>query len=252
MDYKNKYLKYKIKYLQLKNYNQIGGKSSLVIHISGPSGSGKSTLGNKLKEIYDNKIIVKDIDDLRREFIDLFYDDTWTGDTFDNEKYQEFIDKFVNANDKPIIFVGLNHMPWWHEDLYYNMHPNHKFYIKLDDNIVIKQKCSRFINDIHENQKEILNDLIDNEIETITKLEKGLKENCGEHDETKRLNNIWNTYYPSDGYGELTREEILDRVKDILNDHLGIMTGGDKKTKTTHRRYRKIKMDDYGRKTIKE
>jgi adenylylsulfate kinase-like enzyme len=78
MDYKNKYLKYKTKYLQLKNYNQIGGKSSLVIHISGPSGSGKTTLGNKLKEIYDDKIIVKDIDDLRQEFINLFYDDSWT------------------------------------------------------------------------------------------------------------------------------------------------------------------------------
>lgn len=227
MDYKNKYNKYKTKYLKLKN-NQIGGKASLVIHISGPSGSGKSTLGNKLKEIYGDKIIVKDIDDLRYEFIKSFYDESWTGNTFSDSSYQNFIDNFVESSDKPIVFVGLNHMPWWHKELFYNMHPNHKFYIKLDDNTVIKQKCSRFINNIHENQIDILNDLIDNEEKTIKNLTKSLEGECGDHDETKRLNNIWNTYYPSDGYLELSREEILDRVNRILSEHLDIMVGGGK------------------------
>lgn len=41
----------------------------LIIHISGPSGAGKTTLGNKLKEKFKNKIVVKDLDDLRNEFI---------------------------------------------------------------------------------------------------------------------------------------------------------------------------------------
>ena len=59
-----KYQKYKMKYLSLKNI-QIGGSSKLVIHISGSSGSGKTTLGNKLKDTFGNKIVVKDIDDLR-------------------------------------------------------------------------------------------------------------------------------------------------------------------------------------------
>ena len=40
MDYKNKYIKYKTKYLELKNIdanNQIGGgKDNLIVHISGP------------------------------------------------------------------------------------------------------------------------------------------------------------------------------------------------------------------------
>jgi uridine kinase len=39
----------------------------MIIHISGPSGSGKSTLGGKLKEHFKNKIVVKDLDDLRAE-----------------------------------------------------------------------------------------------------------------------------------------------------------------------------------------
>ena len=48
-DYFDKYIKYKTKYLKLKNNNaiQIGGsKKSLIIHISGSQGSGKSTLGS--------------------------------------------------------------------------------------------------------------------------------------------------------------------------------------------------------------
>lgn len=41
---------------------------NLIIHICGASGSGKTTLGNKLKEHFKSKIIVKDLDDLRGEF----------------------------------------------------------------------------------------------------------------------------------------------------------------------------------------
>lgn len=41
----------------------------MIIHISGPSGSGKTFLGNKLKENFGSKIVVKDLDDLRYEFI---------------------------------------------------------------------------------------------------------------------------------------------------------------------------------------
>ena len=40
-----------------------------IIHISGPSGSGKTTLGNKLKKRFGKQIVVKDLDDLRAEFV---------------------------------------------------------------------------------------------------------------------------------------------------------------------------------------
>ena len=48
-------------------------KNNIIIHICGPSGSGKTTLGTKLKDKFKNKIVVKDIDDLRVEFIKNFY-----------------------------------------------------------------------------------------------------------------------------------------------------------------------------------
>ena len=47
MDYKDKYIYNKTKYLELKNTNisdMIGGCPDLIIHISGPSGAGKTNL----------------------------------------------------------------------------------------------------------------------------------------------------------------------------------------------------------------
>ena len=96
----NKYITYKNLYLNLQrnkvskeNINfsdknkQFGGKKNIIIHISGPSGSGKTTLGNKLKDRFGDKIIVKDIDDLRQEFIKQFYGNKkWT--IIDKDAYQ--------------------------------------------------------------------------------------------------------------------------------------------------------------------
>lgn len=94
MDYKDKYIKYKTKYLKLKDMdvnNLIGGsKDNLIIHVSGPSGSGKTTLGNKLKEKFKSKIIVKDLDDLRAEFIDSYYSKKFNWENFDSTAYQAF------------------------------------------------------------------------------------------------------------------------------------------------------------------
>jgi predicted AAA+ superfamily ATPase len=47
MNYEEKYIKYKTKYLEFKNIKlntQIGGGGNLIIHISGPQGAGKTTL----------------------------------------------------------------------------------------------------------------------------------------------------------------------------------------------------------------
>ena len=45
MDYLNKYLKYKTKYLEIKNNDMIGGnKKNKFILVDGTSSSGKSTI----------------------------------------------------------------------------------------------------------------------------------------------------------------------------------------------------------------
>jgi len=67
----------------------------MIIHISGPSGSGKTTLGNKLKEKFGNKVVVKDLDDFIDEFIRDFYGNKkWT--FIDEKEYQNYIDNFIN------------------------------------------------------------------------------------------------------------------------------------------------------------
>ena len=123
--------------------------NKLIIHISGASGSGKTTLGNKLKEKFNNKIIVKDLDDLTDEFIkDTYGNKSWT--FIDENEYQKYINEFIQKQNKTIIFVGLNDNTIYgkNKKLYYNLQSQYNYYIELDDMIIVKQKCLRLLNDI--------------------------------------------------------------------------------------------------------
>lgn len=176
--YYKKYIKYKIKYLEMKN-NKKGGGKNIIIHIAGASGSGKTTLGNKLKKEFENKIIVKDIDDLRSEFMISYYGEKeWT--TIDKHEYQKYIDNFIKNQDKSIIFVGLNNMPWWHPDHYYDMHSKYNYYIDLDDETILKQKCIRFLKNFDniENDKHAINYMINNNNKFIKNIKEGIKYEC--------------------------------------------------------------------------
>ena len=242
-DYYYKYIKYKNKYQSLKanneidnssnesimdydqNKNLLGGGKNIVIHISGPSGAGKTTLGNKLIYKFGDKIVVKDIDDLRFDFVKKEYggfaDFKFNkGDNWNAAKYQKYIDNFIKKQKKPIVFVGLNHMPWWNKILYYDMHPDHKFYIKLNTDIIFKQKCGRFIEQVFiKNKEQMLNDIIKDEKSTIKNISAGFKNECS-YLQVKSMNKVWNLDYKSQGYTYLTREKIFDSVCTILDDIL--------------------------------
>ena len=126
----------------------------MIIHISGPSGSGKSYLGSRLKDIYKNIITVCDIDNLRQAFIKWFY----VGKPFkkiDAVAYQKYIDTYVSRHrDKPLVFVGLNVMPWWH-DIYYDLHADYKFYIKIDYKKVLLQRYGRAMQELLDDDKSL-------------------------------------------------------------------------------------------------
>jgi len=96
-------------------------RKGVIIHISGPPGSGKTTLGNKLKEQFKSKIVVKDLDILREEHIKKTYD-TSKGWSVDEVKYQNFIDHFIQKQKNPIIFVGLNDNPHGSKNIYYDIY----------------------------------------------------------------------------------------------------------------------------------
>ena len=189
----------------------------LVIHISGASGSGKTVLGNKLKEKYKNKIVVKDLDDLRDEFIKFFYgNNKWT--YIDENEYQKYIDNFVQKQNKPLIFVGLNDNTVYgkNKKLHYNVHSHHNYYIDIDDMIIVKQKCLRLLNDI-QNDEMALNDLVNNNDKFVKHFSEAIKRECSAKN-TIKMNNKWKKDYEKQGYKFMTRENIYKSVVKILGN----------------------------------
>lgn len=210
----------------------------MIIHISGPSGSGKTTLGNKLKEKFREKIIVKDTDDLREEFIKSHYgDEKW--DAIDKDAYQKYIDKYINKHKKPLVFVGLNNMPWWHKDHYYDMHSTYNYYIEIDDMLVVKQKCLRWfkwMENISENEV-MMKDLMENNNKFVRITQDQVAKECGA-DETIKMNKQWNNDYAKQGYKFMPPDEIYNEVVKLLEGHIG---GYYRKYQKYKKKYRSIK-----------
>lgn len=190
----------------------------IVIHISGASGSGKTTLGNKLKEQYKSKIIVKDLDNLRDEFIKEFYDNkNWT--YIDEIAYQSYIDNYINKQKKTIIFVGLNDNAIYgkNKNLYYNVHSQHNYYIDIDDMIIVKQKCIRLLNEI-QNDKMAMKDLVEDNEKFVKKFTEAIKIRCSAK-LTIKQNNKWKKDYEKQNYKFMSRENIYKSVVKILNNN---------------------------------
>jgi adenylate kinase family enzyme len=190
---------------------------NLIIHISGASGSGKTTLGNKLKENFKSKIVVKDLDILRDEFIKEFYGNKiWT--YIDENEYQLYINDYVNKQKKPIIFVGLNDNTIYgkNKNLYYNVHSQHNYYIEIDDMVIVKQKCIRLLNDI-QTDKMAMEDLVKNNEKFVKKFTEAIKIECNAK-QTIKQNNKWKKDYEKQGYKFMSRENIYKSVVKILNN----------------------------------
>lgn len=186
----------------------------MIIHISGPSGSGKTFLGNKLKEKFGNKVVVKDLDNLRDEHIKKSYD-TSKGWSVDEVKYQKYIDDFIKKQKKPIIFVGLNDNPMGIKKIYYDIHADYKYYIDIDDKEVLKQKCLRMLTEEIPNDKYAMKDLVDNNERFIKGMKHAIEYACNLK-EIRKENNKWKKDYKKMGYKFLSREEIFKNVSKLL------------------------------------
>ena len=78
--------------------------TKIIIHISGASGAGKNFLGGRIKEKLKNNCIVKNLDDLRDEFINTFYDNKKQL-YIDDYEYQQYINDYISKQKKSIVFV---------------------------------------------------------------------------------------------------------------------------------------------------
>jgi adenylate kinase family enzyme len=222
MDYKNKYLKYKQKYLLLKNKTQKGGSSNIIIHISGPSGSGKSYLSSKLKDKFGSKFELIELDNVRADFVKDNYKekDYKKIKNFDKQKFQKHLDKLIKSKDKPVIIEGLNHFHWWDIDHYYDLHATHKYYIDLDVDTVFKQKCNRYIEKTFKDKNkkdQLLNKLIKNEEFTINMIAENIKSNCS-YEKILKFTTLWNKDYKKMGYNIMSRNEIFNSISEILEN----------------------------------
>ena len=198
-------------------------RQRLVIHVSGPSGSGKTTLGNKLKEIFGNRIVVKDLDKLLDEHLeDYFGKKSFTYNDINEDAYQEYIDDYINKQNKPIVFVGLNDnfIDFYpkRENIYYNVHPDYKYYIDIDDSIIVKQKCLRFLDNIKEDVN-LMNDLVSNNNKFIKQISKAINTECNAKYILKWVDK-WKKDYAKQGYQFMSRENILKEVSKVLKSNI--------------------------------
>ena len=188
----------------------------VIIHICGASGSGKTTLGNQLKSHFKDKIVVKDLDELLDEHYTAYFgkDSSHTLGDIKEHAYQEYIDSFIKKQTKPIIFVGLNDnfIDFYpkRKDMYFNVHAQHKYYIDIDDTIIVKQKCARYL----DNVKEHMNDIVSNK-KFMEQLLKAINTECNAKYILKWINK-WKKDYKKQGYKFMSREEIYKSAVKVL------------------------------------
>ena len=130
---------------------------------------------------------------------------------------KKYINEYIKKVRKPLIFVGLNDNHFGKpKSLYYNLQADHKYYIDLDDETIIKQKCKRFIKvflpDIYNDFEN--NIVIDNQkfIKLITSI---ARDECSAK-KTIKLNKKFNGDYKKMGYIFMSIDRIYNKVLQLL------------------------------------
>ena len=201
-----------------------------IIHISGPSGAGKTTLGNKLQDKFGKNIVVKDFDDIRDEYINKhidIYKQLPVDWSVDYNKMQEYLDEYITQNNhKPLIIVGLNDNVLGDSKsrfLYFKIPAIYKFFIDIDDKIVLQQKCTRFITTQLPKQlvdyPNVMQDITQNNKRFLKLTCQGIKADCSEKKMLKD-NKRWRKDYKKQGYKFMSRDDIFKQVCDILTDNI--------------------------------
>ena len=188
----------------------------MIIHIAGTSGSGKSTIGFKLYKKFKNKVTVYDLDLVLTQYIIDNKIKIIKGETYERinkNKYQKYIDSLLINKKKHIILVGYNNIQI-KKNTYdiFNVYPDHKFYIKIDDEQIIKQKCQRLINIV---SKEISTNLINNNKNIIEYMINNFEKSC-DLSLVKTIIKKDDNYYKKLKYKFMTPEKLYNKVLTLL------------------------------------
>ena len=114
----------------------------IIGHISGPSGSGKTYLGKKISKKFKN-IIYIDFDDINDEFKEKYKDVTTNIENLANQFLKEYLKPYKNKYILLAGYHGIIHKrndSWNNKPLFYKFDTNHRYYIDLDTEIILKQR----------------------------------------------------------------------------------------------------------------
>lgn len=203
----------------------------LIIHISGPSGSGKTFMGYRIKEKLGDKVIVADLDDLLSEFVmikekskqatsDIL--DTWEKD------YQQYINDYIEKQEKPIVFVGLNtnlgsidfrNKKITPPQAFYDIPADYKFYIDLPINEILEQKFNRQVTEMSNNKEKYFKNWLKSPNKTQDKINSDININLWKN-ETIKLNKL----YKSKKYTFAKKDDIFDYVYKIIINNITMIS----------------------------
>ena len=195
-----------------------------VIHISGVSGAGKTTLGYRLLDEYKDKIVIYNVDGIRRQF--MLDTGTIETDSFDKKLIERYIHKLMKNVKVPIIFIGINgHGKWSRENrdnyVFFNVNSTHNFCIDIDEKTLIRQKCHRFLDSVRSTYMTSLqtHSLINSNDIFIRYIANDLLNSC-DLERIVDMNKIWINYYKKNKYKFMSANDTYDSVKVIIDKFL--------------------------------
>jgi ASC-1-like (ASCH) protein len=244
--------KYKVKALsmiKIENNNieevkqgdveQKGSGKNIIIHIAGASGAGKTTLGLKLKNIYKNKIILKDLDNLRDEFTKFHLNKNTSVTIFEKnfkKNYQDFLNDYIkNHSNKILVITGINtyindeHFKYKNHlfkiKYILDTHADYKFCIDISPSNILKQRWYREYNMYIKYTCEHLKKSIDaayniymtasNKIVGVSKIVPDLFWMMDRKLHIKHIKN-WNKFYKDEEYEFLSYNNIIKAINKLI------------------------------------
>jgi len=94
-------------------------------------------------------------------------------------------------------------MFWHNKKLYYNVHSQYNYYIDIDDMLIVKQKCIRFLTDVLKDivtkNKAIIRDITEDSEKFVRLIKENIERECGTK-ETLKINKMWKKDYEKQGY----------------------------------------------------
>jgi len=181
-------------------------------HIAGPTGSGKSTLANKLSKTFPN-IIFKDLDDIYRSLPEEFPEDfqKMNKPEFYKTFYTKSLQKFIESTNQKIILVGFNGFSFekdFSDAIYFDINAEHKYFIDIDKEIVLKRRFKRHILFIADNIDHYFNKALKRDNKLIIDFDLW----------RKKINRPYeDKHYHNNNYKFMDNEAIYQDLSKLLN-----------------------------------